>query len=313
MGAAYVRCSAPNHGCSDTTLRNDSSLFSLTRTSFLCDARDTDIAMISLRRNGFVVLKNVLSDDELDAAYSAIDPMIAHILEKNISFGNRGPNRMSASGFYKNIDKQDGLYTMRENPQLAKFMRELFKECGYQYGGAGADISGPGSGYQWLHSDDTGSLPFSGDDDIRHRHWKPSMVMAHPILEEWHNRNGPLRIIPWTATSAGTYGNISKEGTSYAKEQEWNFINSWIPAQRGDVIIRDVRVLHGGTPNRTDQPRIMIALSFYNNEAVEKYPSKYIPFRKQDASLPRFHDFDQDSAIDKFAEDVEYYGLMKTM
>ena len=191
-------------------------------------------------------------------------------------------------------------------------MHEIFDE-GYEYGGAGADIAGPNSGYQWLHSDDNRSKPFSGDEDIRHRYWVPSMLLAHPVLEQWNNRNGPLRIVPWTAHSARLYNRICKEGIDYDTEKQWDWLNSWIPAERGDVIIRDVRALHGGTPNKTEHPRIMISLAFYNSEAVTKYPNIYVPYEESATSLPRFQTFDNEAAMKKHNRDVELYGEMKTL
>ena len=191
-------------------------------------------------------------------------------------------------------------------------MHEIFDE-GYEYGGAGVDIAGPNSGYQWLHSDDNRSKPFSGDEDIRNRFWVPSMLLAHPVLEQWNNRNGPLRIVPWTAHSVRQYKDICNHGLDYDTEKQWDLLNSWIPAERGDVIIRDVRALHGGTPNKTEHPRIMISLAFYNSEAVKKYPSIYVPYEESAASLPRFHKFDKEDAMKTHYHNVERYGEMKTL
>ena len=314
MGAAFSAVDSLEHGCSNRPLCTQSTLFELAQgQDFSWPIDDTTNAVRCLKRLGFVILKDAFRDTELAAAESAIMPMIDQLVEQDIKFGNRGPNRMSASGFYANLTKQPGMERLRWNETIGKIMQEIFNEHGYEYGGAGADIAGPNSGYQWLHSDDNGSFPYSGGSDVRHRHWVPSMLMAHPVLEHWHNSNGPIRIIPWTAVTPRLYEDVRKNGLEYEVEKSWDWLNSWVPARRGDLILRDIRALHGGTPNVTPNPRIMTSLSFYNKEAVNKYPDLYKPYQESDASLPRFYAFDEQAAIQDHHRDVERYGVMKTL
>ena len=302
------------HGCSDRTLCTQSSIFDLTGGQvFEWPVGQTENAMTSLKNLGFVILKDAFRENELAGVEAAIMPMIEEILKQEIAFGNRGPNRMSASGFYANLGKQPGIDRLRQNETLARIMQDIFAEHGYEYGGAGADIAGPHSGYQWLHSDDNCSQPYAGNCDVRHRHWVPSMLLAVPVLEEWTNLNGPLRIIPWNSVPASLYDKIIKDGMKYDDEKALGWNNSWLPAHRGDLLIRDVRALHGGTPNNTANARSMVSLMFYNKEAVNKYPENYVPHQGGNASLPRFYHHDEQAAIEQHAWHLERYGVMKTL
>ena len=82
----------------------------------------------------------------------------------------------------------------------------------------------------------------------------------------------------------------------YATREQWLFPTpddepkEWLastlqPLCKGDVIIRDVRVLHGGTPNRTDETRFLPSLefalkSFWESKEHCRWPS--IPSLPQD-------------------------------
>ena len=77
------------------------------------------------------------------------------------------------------------------------------------------------------------------------------MVLAGPLLNEWNNENGPMRIAPWTAMNADEYQNIARNGTRYNDERSRKFLTAYIEGKPGDLLIRDPRCLHGGTPNHT--------------------------------------------------------------
>ena len=123
------------------------------------------------------------------------------------------------------------------------------------YGGTGMDVAFPNTVYQHLHSDDNGSNPYSNHQgDVRHRWWRPAMVLAGPLLNDWNNENGPMRIVPWTAMNAAEYQNIARHGIKYNDERDREFLTAYVEGKPGDLLIRDPRCLHGGTPNHTSDP-----------------------------------------------------------
>ena len=160
MGAAFSAANPREHGISNRMLAAQSSIFELTQgQDFSYPIDDTKNAAVCLKLLGVVLLKDVFREDELVAAESAVMPVIGELVEQDIAFGNRGPNQMSANGFDANLSKQSGTERFRQNEIINKLMHEIFDE-GYEYGGAGVDIAGPNSGFQWLHSDDNKSKPF---------------------------------------------------------------------------------------------------------------------------------------------------------
>jgi hypothetical protein len=233
-----------------------------------------DMAAASMRRLGFVVVKNIFSDKELGEIEPTVDAMAKDIFEKSggsPAWGNRGPNRQSA-----NFERQPAGGIMWRNTKLQAVLQEVLQgPC--HYGGTSADIAFPGTVYQGLHSDDNGSKPCDSwrQEDVRHRKFPPAFLLAGPILNDWTAANGPMRIVPWTAVTDLEYKLWTRNGISYNDEKTKGFIDAYIEAKRGDVLVRDPRVLHGGTPNKTETARPMIAISVSSHEAHQAYPDFY--------------------------------------
>ena len=184
------------------------------------------------------------------------------------------------------------------------------------YGGTGVDVAFPGTVYQHLHSDDSASDPYDHDQtDVRHRWWQPAMVLAGPLLNDWNNENGPMRIVPWTAMNASEYRKIARHGISYNDERDREFLTAYVEGERGDLLIRDPRTLHGGTPNHTSDPRPMISIMAYSEEANAAYPDIYesLQVPEDQQSLPRFGSLRQDYSEWNFDEQTRRWGMMKTL
>ena len=232
------------------------------------------------------------------------------------AWGNRGPNRQSANGFFLNMESQSAGGVVWCNETLQSILAEAFGEepC---YGGFGMDVAFNGTVYQQLHSDDNGSRPFdeTKQNEVRHRLWPPAFLLAGPLLSDWRSENGPMRIIPWPAVSTSAYKHFVSQGISYNEEKENQFINSFIEGRRGAVLIRDPRVLHGGTPNISKDSRPMVATFAYSREAVQAYPDKYVekPIPSGQRSLPRFSAPNEHASQARFNWDADEYGEMRSL
>ena len=172
--------------------------------------------------------------------------------------------------------KQDAIKLIWHNCAVQEFLAKIFSEHGYEFGGGGCDVAGPGSGYQHLHSDDSGSDPFGYQADIRHTWWPPAQLLVGPILEDWHHRNGPMRVGPWSGIDKSTYRRIAQSGVPYTDEKQMGFAHAWIEARKGSLLIRDPRALHGGTPNKTFKPRSQV-----------QHQSKHAATRRAQANVGR--------------------------
>ena len=280
-----------------------------------------DVGMVvnALKCLGFVLVKNVFEPHELAEIQPTVDAMIEACIQRapeGSAWGNRGPNRMSANGFYENIESQAAGGTIFRNAKLNFILQKILGEQ-FFYGGTGVDVAFPNTVYQHLHSDDNGSNPYSDQQDVRQRWWPPAMVLAGPLLEKWMAKNGPMRIVPWNAVRSWEYQEFAKNGIPYNEEEERRFLFAYIEGDEGDLLIRDPRTLHGGTPNHGEAPRAMISMLGYSKEAVEDYPRIYRPKEvpQDQMSMPRFRpgSLGQEDNKKEFESQTKRYGEMRTL
>ena len=222
--------------------------------------------------------------------------------------------RQSASGFFENIEAQTAGGIMWRNIKMQCLLEKILGD-NFVYGGTGMDVAFPGTVYQHLHSDDNGSNPYSQDQlDVRHRCWRPPMVLAGPLLNDRNSENGPMRIVPWAAMNASEYQKVARHGIKYNDERDREFLSAYIEGEAGDPLNRDPRTLHAGTPNHSSDPRPMIASFAFSEEANAAYPDLYVrkPMPEHQQSLPRFGSLRQELNEMNFEEQTRKYGMMKT-
>ena len=101
---------------------------------------------------------------------------------------------------------------------------------------------------------------------------------------------------------------------NYADEKAESWTGAWIEARQGDLLMRDPRMLHGGTPNKMKLARSMVTALAYNKLATDTYPDLYVPFDPEAASsLPRYAKHDPAKAVDWHRQSIKDYGNMKTI
>ena len=124
-----------------------------------------------------------------------------------------------------------------------------------------------------------------------------------------------MRIVPWTAMNAAEYQKIARHGISYNDERSRGFLSAYIEGKAGDVLIRDPRCLHGGTPNHTSDPRPMISIMAYTKEANAEHPDIYKSLQMPEVqkSLPRFGSLREEVNEWNFNQQTRRYGEMRTL
>jgi ectoine hydroxylase-related dioxygenase (phytanoyl-CoA dioxygenase family) len=105
-----------------------------------------------------------------------------------------------------------------------------------------------GSDYQGIHRDCPALFPETGKET------PPFQLAVNFPLVDVNLENGPLEII------RGTHMMNREQGMKILESGEV-FIEA-IPMEMGDVLIRDVRTLHRGTPNKTNEPRPMVVIGY---------------------------------------------------
>jgi ectoine hydroxylase-related dioxygenase (phytanoyl-CoA dioxygenase family) len=105
-----------------------------------------------------------------------------------------------------------------------------------------------GSDYQDIHRDAPPLFPEIGEET-------PAFQLAinFPLVDVTSD-NGPIEI------ARGTHRLPKAEGMRRLEASEVTL--EPVPMQLGDVMVRDVRGLHRGTPNRTREPRPMVVIGY---------------------------------------------------
>jgi ectoine hydroxylase-related dioxygenase (phytanoyl-CoA dioxygenase family) len=105
-----------------------------------------------------------------------------------------------------------------------------------------------GSEYQDVHRDTPPLFPETGKET------PPYQLAVNFPLVDVTPENGPLEVA--RGTHMMERGAALKEINAGLKALEA------VPMQLGDVMVRDVRGLHRGTPNRTNEPRPMVVIGY---------------------------------------------------
>ena len=115
--------------------------------------------------------------------------------------------------------------------------------------------------------------------------------------------------------NAAEYQKIARHGISYNDERSRGVLSAYIEGKAGDVLIRYPRCLHGGTPNHTSDPRPMISIMAFSEEANAAYPDLYVrkPVPEHQQSLPRFGSLRQEVNEWIFENQTARYGEMRTL
>lgn len=220
-------------------------------------------------RDGFVVVRDVLTQEQLAFIRAGCDEVIHEILsfDKNRQ-GNRGSHRYSmgsASRTGELLHRPEWAMLV-DLPTVTPIITAIFGAPTYMCNGGAGDFCLPGAiEYQRLHSDMSDRI--QGKHRVHgsfHDHRGilnyrdlpvPRVVCNFPMVD-LTPLNGPTRQIPGTQHSQSQMPNIFDE-------PEWMKLSTVCPAKAGGVLIRDVRAWHGGTPNVSDEVRAIPNVEFY--------------------------------------------------
>lgn len=195
----------------------------------------------AIRSDGYFILEEALSADLL----AALQKEFAKVLEAYTSANesNRGLNRFNTHLYL------DGVFANEEfvaNPLIMPFIRRLLGvdvACSW----AAADTPLPGSDYQFAHAD---GRPLFRDHDLS----LPTYALAVNVpLVDFTRENGPLEI--W---ANGTHLLSDVPPHEGAKDRPPEQV--LMPA--GSILVRDTRMWHRGSPNRSDHARPNLAFVY---------------------------------------------------
>ena len=231
--------------------------------------KDVDRAVTLFRRDGFVVVADVLSEEQTNFLAAGCDEVVSEIVALDAdNKGNRGTHRYSFGGssLTRSQLHRPEWQMLLDLPSVDQLVSAIFGSADYALRSASGDFCLPGAvHYQPLHSDirdyiSAEKTPFSAfidpTNNLTIRDLPCPYVCVNFLPQELTALNGPTRQIPGTQHSRQPIPTL-------AEEPEWMRLSAVCPAPAGSIMIRDVRAWHGGTPNLSDATRSIPNLEFY--------------------------------------------------
>lgn len=230
---------------------------------------DIEKAVELFERDGFVVIANVLDDEQINQLAKGCHEVIEEILSLDAEReGNRGSHRYSFGGssLTRSQLHRPAWQMMLQVPFVDQIVSAIFRSPDYILRAASGDFCLPGAvDYQRLHADvndfySKDKTPFSAFQDparnLTIRDLPSPYVCVNFLPQDVTELNGPTRQIPGTQKSRAKIPSLKEE-------PEWMRLSTVCPAPAGSIMVRDVRAWHGGTPNLSDEIRSIPNLEFY--------------------------------------------------
>ena len=194
--------------------------------------------------DGYCVLPNHFSTAKLNAWREAFMPLLDGHIEREGHLRNRGPARYYVTLPFKAPFADPHFY---EDADVLAIVEQLVGEdpalCQLA-----TDTPMIGSEYQDVHRDAPPLFPETGQET------PPFQLAVNFPLVEVTVENGPFEVARGTHMMSKAEGLRQLESGAIRLEP--------VMMKLGDVMIRDVRGLHRGTPNQTREPRPMVVIGY---------------------------------------------------
>lgn len=235
----------------------------------ILDPGDVESAIRIFDRDGFVVVRDALTSEQLATLRAGVLDVVDDIVELDDERGgNRGSHRYSFGGssVTRSMLHRPEWQMLLDLPTVTPILTAIFGSTDYMVRAGSGDFCLPGAvAYQPLHADmrdfiDRESTPYNSFQDRRGflttRDLPVPYVCVNYLPFDQTPLNGPTRQIPGSQHFRVPYPTLDEE-------PEWMRLSTVCPAPAGAVQIRDVRAWHGGTPNLSDQVRAIPNIEFY--------------------------------------------------
>lgn len=195
-------------------------------------------------RDSFCVLKSHFSAETLNVWREAFTPLLeTHIAREGHLF-NRGPGRFYVTLPFTKPFADPSVY--EDEDILAIVQRLVGEDCTLVQ--LATDTPILGSDFQDVHRDAPPLFPETGQET------PPFQLAVNFPLVDVEIENGPFEV------ARGTHMMPKAEALRLVEAGEIKL--EPVTMQLGDVMIRDVRSLHRGTPNRTNVARPMVVIGY---------------------------------------------------
>ncbi|HEX8500011.1 MAG TPA: phytanoyl-CoA dioxygenase family protein [Pyrinomonadaceae bacterium] len=194
--------------------------------------------------DGFCVLRGHFSREKVGAWREAFGPLLERHMEREGHLFNRGPARYYVTLPFVAPFADPAVY---EDDDVLGVVGGLVGEDATLVQLA-TDTPLLGSDYQEIHRDAPPLFPETGAET------PPFQLAVNFPLVDVTEENGPFEV------ARATHMLSKEEGLRRLESGEARLEPVYLRA--GDVMVRDVRGLHRGTPNRTREPRPMVVVGY---------------------------------------------------
>lgn len=212
-----------------------------------------------LRAESFCILRDHIASDVLDAWRAAFAPLLQEHIRREGHRQNRGAGRYYATLPFEGVFADARVF---EDADILAIVENTVGRD-FVFCQLATDTPVRGSDYQELHRDAPPLFPEWG------RETPPFQLAVNFSLVDVTPENGPLE------TSRGTH--MMEKAQALADIAEQRIALEPVYLRAGDVLIRDVRAIHRGTPNRTDEPRPMVVLGYSRRWLLRPEVSIQVP------------------------------------
>lgn len=216
------------------------------------------IAIEQVKANGYIVFDKVYSDEQMAELRAAFDPMLDEYIDRKGY--NTGTNRAQMHLPFQAPFNDPSII---EHPIAMSIIDGLLGEYNKLVYFA-SDTPMPGSDYQAVHCDINSLFP-----DLSIPLPPFSLVLNIPLVDTTEE-NGPLEVWPGGTHLHGDRANQDTLGGTinphmHIVRAAEHMHSEKVYMSAGSIVIRDIRMWHRGTPNRSNYRRTNIAL-IYNRD-----------------------------------------------
>lgn len=197
-----------------------------------------------VRETSSTLIRGLLPTQLIDAWNQAFQPLLMNAIKREGDDPNRGPGRYYVTLPFTGLWADPQIV---DNDVVISVVEELVGDDGVMCQLA-TDTPLLGSDHQELHRDTQLLFPESGAET------PPYQLAVNFPLVDVTEENGPMEF------AAGTHMTARDEGMRRIAVGEAPLQK--VLMNRGDVLIRDVRHIHRGTPNRSATPRPMVVIGY---------------------------------------------------
>ena len=198
----------------------------------------------AVRATGATVLKGCFPVETIDRWNAAFQPLLTAAIAREGDDPNRGPGRYYVTLPFHDLWADPAVI---DNDDVMAVVEALVGADGVLCQLA-SDTPVAGSDYQDLHRDTQLLFPETGVET------PPYQLAVNFPLVDVTLANGPMEQAPGTHMLSKAEGMRRVESGEVALEP--------VLLNRGDVLIRDVRHIHRGTPNDSGVPRPMVVIGY---------------------------------------------------